>query len=148
MSIKKAKCLTFHRSKLVLIVLLVCQSCSLEPATGYCSTTACSINHEVHFLRCSSYRDQQHQQHNCIKNKGFFFKKKKITLSYNKKIIDWINQGLYFIYHLNNDMLQLKCLVQKILYYSTKCHLLNFTVLSIINQFIVINAEHVFAELG
>ena len=61
------KFLTFRRSKPVWAELLLCQSCSLKPATGCHSAMACSTVHEVHFSRCSSYRDQQHRQHNCMK---------------------------------------------------------------------------------
>lgn len=64
---KSIMCLTFHQSKPVYSEPPACQSCCPGPATGSHLVSFCSANHEVHFLRRSSYLDPQHQQHNCSK---------------------------------------------------------------------------------
>ena len=55
--------LTFALSKLVSVELQACRFCFRGQAKGSREVMACPIDHEVHFLRLTGYRDQQHQLH-------------------------------------------------------------------------------------
>lgn len=83
---KSIMCLTFHQSKPVYSEPPACQSCCPGPATGSHLVSFCSANHEVHFLRRSSYQDPLHQQHNCSKQEV-------------GKLLVFIIQGLFQLNH-------------------------------------------------